>query len=43
MDAHEIYHSDHSTIYTNIKSLCYAWETNMILCVCYNSIKTEKN
>ena len=41
MDINQTYCGDHFTIYTNIKSLYYTPETNIILYANYTSIKNK--
>ena len=41
-DVNQNYYSDHFTVYTNIKSLGCAPETNTVLCINYTLMKFKK-
>jgi len=42
MDVHWTYYSDYFAIYTNIRSLCYTQETNIMLYQSYLNLKKKK-
>ena len=41
MDVNQTYRGDHFTMYTNIESLCFTLEINIMLYVNYTSIEKE--
>lgn len=43
MDVNQTYYDDNYTGYTNIQSLCYTNETNIMLYLNFISIKDNKN